>query len=65
MRYAPRTQGFGTVTSWGKPATAGGGYGVASGGTSSSITVSGDSYTLLTFTSDGTLTVATAGWFDV
>ena len=48
-----------------KSACIAGGYGVASGGTSSSITVSGDSYTLLTFTSDGTLTVATAGWFDV
>ena len=40
------------------------GYGVATGGTSSSITVSSESYTLLTFTSDGTLTVATAGLFD-
>ena len=40
------------------------GYGVATGGTSSSITVSSQTYTLLTFTSDGTLTVATAGLFD-
>lgn len=40
------------------------GYGVATGGTSSSITVSGVDYTLLTFTSTGTLTVATAGLFD-
>jgi len=41
------------------------GYGVATGGTSSSITVGGQSYTLLTFTTDGTLTVTEAGLFDV
>ena len=41
------------------------GYGVATGGTSSSITVSGENYTLLTFTSSGTLTVTSAGLFDV
>ncbi len=40
-------------------------YGVATGGTSSSITVGGVNYTLLTFTASGTLTVATAGLFDV
>lgn len=40
-------------------------YGVATGGTSSSITVSGQNYTLLTFTSDGTLTVTKSGLFDV
>lgn len=40
-------------------------YGVASGGSSSSITVGGVNYTLLTFTTDGTLTVSTAGKFDV
>lgn len=40
-------------------------YGIATGGTSSSITVGGINYTLLTFTSDGTLTVATAGLFDI
>ena len=45
------------------PATTG--YGVATGGTSSSITVSGQNYTLLTFTSTGTLTVTSAGLFDV
>lgn len=39
-------------------------YGVASGGTSSSITVSSQTYTLLTFTVDGNLTVSTAGIFD-
>ena len=40
-------------------------YGIATGGTSSSITVGGQNYTLLTFTADGTLTVSTAGLFDV
>lgn len=39
-------------------------YGTATGGTSSSITVSGQSYTLLTFTSDSTLTVTKSGLFD-
>ncbi len=41
------------------------GYGVATGGTSSSITVSSQNYTLLTFTSDDNLVVSTAGLFDV
>jgi hypothetical protein len=41
------------------------GYGVATGGTSSSITVGGINYTLLTFTSSSTLTVTKAGLFDV
>jgi hypothetical protein len=40
------------------------GYGTATGGTSSSITVSGQAYTLLTFTSTGTLTVTQSGLFD-
>jgi hypothetical protein len=40
------------------------GYGVATGGTSSSITVGVESYTLLTFTSDDNLVVTTAGLFD-
>lgn len=44
---------------------AGTSYGVATGGTSSSITVGGVNYTLLTFTSGGTLTVTKAGLFDV
>ena len=39
-------------------------YGTATGGTSSSITVDGESYTLLTFTASGTLTVSKAGLFD-
>ena len=41
------------------------GYGAATGGSSSSITVGGINYTLLTFTSDGTLTNTKAGLFDV
>lgn len=57
------------VSGWGQPAPTGigvvDGYGVATGGTSSSITVSGQSYTMLTFTSTATLTVVTAGLFDV
>ena len=40
-------------------------YGAATGGTSSSITVGGESYTLLTFTASSTLTVTKAGVFDV
>ena len=40
-------------------------YGVATGGSSSSITVGGVNYTLLTFTSSGTLTVSQAGLFDI
>jgi len=39
-------------------------YGAATGGTSSSITVGGEAYTLLTFTATGTLTVTKAGLFD-
>lgn len=41
------------------------GYGVATGGSSSSITVGGVNYTMLTFTSSSTLTVTKAGLFDV
>jgi len=41
------------------------GYGVATGGSSSSITVGTQAYTLLTFTSDSTLTVTKAGLFDI
>jgi len=40
-------------------------YGVATGGTSSSITVSSVNYTLLSFTTDATLTVTKSGLFDV
>jgi len=38
--------------------------GVATGGTSSSITVGGLNYTLLAFTTSGTLTVTKSGLFD-
>jgi hypothetical protein len=41
------------------------GYGVATGGSATSITVGGTAYTLLTFTSDSTLTVTKSGLFDV
>jgi len=41
------------------------GYGVATGGSSSSITVGGLNYTLLSFTTTGTLTVTKSGLFDV
>ena len=40
-------------------------YGTATGGTSSSITVSGISYTLLSFTSDSNLVVSQSGLFDI
>jgi hypothetical protein len=40
-------------------------YGTATGGSSSSITVSSVNYTLLAFTTDATLTVSKAGLFDV
>jgi len=39
-------------------------YGVATGGTSSSINVGGQDYTLLTFTSDSNLVVSQSGVFD-
>jgi len=41
------------------------GYGVATGGASTAITVGGTAYTLLTFTSSSTLTVTKSGLFDV
>jgi hypothetical protein len=41
------------------------GYGVATGGSSSSITVSGVNYSLLSFTSDSNLVVTKAGLFDI
>lgn len=42
----------------------GSGYGLATGGSSSTITDGGFSWTLLSFTTDGTLTVSTAGRFE-
>jgi hypothetical protein len=44
---------------------AGSSYGTATGGSSSSITVDGIAYTLLTFTTDSNLVVTKAGLFDV
>jgi hypothetical protein len=41
------------------------GYGVATGGASTAITVGGVDYTLLTFTSSGTATITKSGLFDV
>jgi hypothetical protein len=41
------------------------GYGVATGGTETTVTDGGFSYTLCTFNSTGTLTVSQAGLFDV
>jgi hypothetical protein len=70
-RYSARTLiGQPTLANWGKAAAAGGigvvdGYGVATGGASTSPTVDGQAYTLLTFTSDDNLVVSTAGLFDV
>lgn len=65
-RYAQRTLvQQPSISNWGKSAPAGIGYGVATGGTSTTITVSGQSYTMLTFTGAGTLTVTTAGLFDL
>ena len=40
-------------------------YGLATGGTSSSILVNGVTYTLLTFTGSGTLTILRPGFFDL
>jgi hypothetical protein len=41
------------------------GYGSATGGSATSISVGGTAYTLLTFTADSTLTVTKSGLFDV
>jgi hypothetical protein len=43
----------------------GAGYGSATGGSATSVSVAGTAYTLLTFTTDGTLTVTKPGLFDV
>jgi len=56
-RYAQRTLiAQPTIANWGQAAAGGNSYGVATGGSSSPITVSGQAYTLLTFTASGTLT---------
>ena len=66
-RYSPRTLiTQPSASTWGQPTAATGiVWGIASGGTSSSITDGGISYTLLTFTADGTLTVSKAGTFEL
>lgn len=65
-RYSQRTQtGSPSLSSWGQKAVSGGvTYGIATGGTSSSITDSSIVYTLLSFTADGTLTVTKEGTFE-
>lgn len=63
-RYGERTRSGESVSGFGKRPSAGLVYGVATGGSSSTITVDGESYTLLTFTSTGTLTVTEPGVFD-
>lgn len=65
-RFPARTTSDPSIGAWGKPAAAGGlSYGIATGGASSSITVSSVPYTLLTFTSDANLVVTKEGKFDV
>ena len=68
-RYGQRTElANATLSNWGKASTGigvVGVYGVATGGTSYSITVSSITYTLLVFTSDANLVVSTGGLFDV
>ena len=68
-RYGQRTRVGQAVSAFGTAGSAGigvvQGYGVATGGSSSAITVSSQAYTLLTFTSDTNLVVSTAGLFDV
>jgi hypothetical protein len=41
------------------------GYGVATGGASTAVTVGGTAYTLLTFTTDSNLVVSSSGLFDI
>jgi hypothetical protein len=65
-RYGSRTRVGQAVSDFGQLPSAGGfSYGVATGGSSSSITVSLENYTLLSFTSDNNLVVTAAGLFDV
>jgi hypothetical protein len=65
-RYSQRTQtGSPSLSSWGQKVVSGGiTWGIATGGTSSSITDNSQAYTLLSFTSDGTLTVTKEGTFE-
>jgi hypothetical protein len=65
-RYGERTLVGEPVSGFGKKPDVGIGYGVATGGTASSIVVAGlGNYTMLTFTGAGTLTVTKAGLFDM
>jgi len=72
-RYAQRTLiQQPTISNWGKSAPAGGigvvdGYGVATGGIGAptSVTISNVNYQYLEFQTTGTLTVTTAGLFDI
>jgi hypothetical protein len=64
-RYGERTRIGEAVSALGRRGVAGVGYGVATGGTPSSITVDGINYTLLTFASDTDLVVTNGGLFDV
>ena len=64
-RFSAKTIFSPSVSAWGKPAAAGGiTYGIATGGSSSSITDGGFTYNLLQFTTDGTLTVTKEGTFE-
>jgi hypothetical protein len=65
-RYSQRTQtGSPSLSSWGQKVVSGGiTWGIATGGSSSSITDNSQAYTLLQFTSDGTLTVTKEGTFE-
>ena len=65
-RFGERSRSGTRVSTFTQRPTAGIGYGVATGGQSSStITVGGLSYTMLTFTASGTITITKAGLFDV
>lgn len=64
-RFPARTTSDPSISSWGKPVAGGVSYGVATGGTATSITVSSTAYTLLTMASDTNLVVSTGGIFDV
>ena len=66
-RYGQRTRIGQAVSNFGQPVarTGVGGYGIATGGTESDITVGGINYRLLTFNSSSTLTITAAGMFDI
>jgi hypothetical protein len=66
-RFPARTTSDPSVSSWGKPASAGigvkDGYGTASGGTA--VTISGVNYQYVEFTGNGSFTPTAEGLFDV